>query len=498
MVHFCAIIQALTDQTMASPRGEFSSRFGFIMAAAGSAVGLGNIWGFPTQAAGNGGAAFLLVYLVLAFTLAYPALMAELIIGRHAHANAATALRLISPNQGLRRIGTATGVIGFIVASFILSFYAIVAGWMLAHCAAAIAELFRFDGLGAWLTEFSFARNLGFMLLFMALTVGIISEGVQQGIERWSSRLMPMLLVSLILLVVYVFSLEGAMEGLRVYLLPDFERALAPDLIVKALGAAFFSLSLGVGTMLIYGSYISDRENLPVVGGIVTLVDTYCAMIRPRAYGGAVQSKDALRALFLAGEPLDEPTARWISDGLGCLRRIARPLRPAQLAGGDKARPFARADAVAGALGKVVCPADLEPGIERPGDAHQHHPLWPCSRKQARSAGRRGHRSKAAQLQTAAISQGGGQGIVQRLTQLPSLKLGGDQDQGFHRRHSKKRWGATRGSHAVALASPIVDRRPAGDNSGLAGLGFPARGGLSPSHQTLILSWAASRASARL
>ncbi|MDO8861847.1 sodium-dependent transporter [Haliea sp. E1-2-M8] len=264
---------------MASPRGEFSSRFGFIMAAAGSAVGLGNIWGFPTQAASNGGAAFLLVYLVLAFTLAYPALMAELIIGRHAHANAASALRLISPNSGLRRIGTTTGVIGFIVASFILSFYAIVAGWMLAHCAAAVAELFRFDGLATWLTEFSLARNLGFMLVFMALTVGIISEGVQQGIERWSSRLMPMLLASLILLVVYVFTLDGAVDGLRVYLLPDFERALTPDLIVKALGAAFFSLSLGVGTMLIYGSYISDRENLPVVGGLVTLVDIFIAVL---------------------------------------------------------------------------------------------------------------------------------------------------------------------------------------------------------------------------
>ncbi len=249
------------------------------MAAAGSAVGLGNIWGFPTQAASNGGAAFLLVYLVLAFTLAYPVLMAELIIGRHAHANAVNALRLISPNRATRRIGTATGITGFVVASFILSFYAIVAGWMLAHCAAAISELFRFNGLADWLTEFSFARNLGFMLIFMALTVGIISEGVQQGIERWSSRLMPMLLVSLVLLVLYVFTLEGAMDGLRVYLLPDFERALAPDLILNALGAAFFSLSLGVGTMLIYGSYISDRENLPVVGGLVTLVDICIAVL---------------------------------------------------------------------------------------------------------------------------------------------------------------------------------------------------------------------------
>ncbi|HAN26651.1 MAG TPA: sodium-dependent transporter [Halieaceae bacterium] len=264
---------------MASSRGEFSSRFGFIMAAAGSAVGLGNIWGFPTQAASNGGAAFLLVYLFLAFTLAYPALMAELIIGRHAHANAVRALRLISPNTLLRNVGTGTGIAGLIVASFILSFYAIVAGWMLAHCLAALTDLAGMAAASAWLTDFSLARNLAFMLVFMALTIGIISEGVQQGIERWSSRLMPLLLLSLVLLVVYVLTLDGALDGLRVYLLPDFERALAPGLIVKALGAAFFSLSLGVGTMLIYGSYISDSENLPVVGGLVTLVDISIAVL---------------------------------------------------------------------------------------------------------------------------------------------------------------------------------------------------------------------------
>jgi NSS family neurotransmitter:Na+ symporter len=264
---------------MASNRGEFSSRFGFIMAAAGSAVGLGNIWGFPTQAASNGGAAFLLVYLVLAFTLAYPALMAELIIGRHAHANAVSALRLISPTALARNIGTATGVIGFIVASLILSFYGIVAGWMIAHCLGSLMELAGFDSAAAWLTEFGFTRNLIFMLLFMVLTVGIISEGVREGIERWSSRLMPMLLVTLVALVAYVVTLDGAVEGLKVYLLPDFSRVLSPQLIISALGAAFFSLSLGVGTMLIYGSYVSDGENLPALGGFVTLVDISIAVL---------------------------------------------------------------------------------------------------------------------------------------------------------------------------------------------------------------------------
>ncbi len=263
---------------MAAARGEFSSRFGFVMAAAGSAVGLGNIWGFPTQAASNGGAAFLMVYLVLAFTLAYPALMAELIIGRHAHANAVTALKLISNGTVTRRIGAGTGIIGFVVASLILSFYAIVAGWMIAHCLGAVADLIGLGRISTWLTTFSMSRNQLFMLIFMVLTIGIISEGVKEGIERWSARLMPSLLITLLLLVIYVMTLDGAMEGLKVYLLPDFSAALSPKLIIAALGSAFFSLSLGVGTMLVYGSYISDEENLPVVGGLVTGVDIFIAV----------------------------------------------------------------------------------------------------------------------------------------------------------------------------------------------------------------------------
>lgn len=264
---------------MASARGEFSSRFGFVMAAAGSAVGLGNIWGFPTQAASNGGAAFLIIYLILAFALAYPALMAELIIGRHAHSNAVKALRTIAPGSKSERAGTVTGVVGFITASFILAFYAIVAGWMLAHCLGSLAALFGADGAANWLLEFGLTRNLLFMLFFMVLTISIISEGVTDGIEAWSSRLMPALLITLVLLVVYVLTLDGAMDGLKVYLLPDFSAALSPKLIVNALGSAFFSLSLGVGTMLVYGSYISDSENLPVLGGVVTLVDISIAVV---------------------------------------------------------------------------------------------------------------------------------------------------------------------------------------------------------------------------
>jgi len=264
---------------MAASRGEFSSRIGFIMAAAGSAVGLGNIWGFPTQAASNGGAAFLLVYLVLAFVLAYPALMAEIILGRHAHANAVTALAGTAGHPIASRIGAATGIVGLIVASLILSFYAIVAGWMLAFCLASGAELLGLAAVADWLRSFAFPRNLLFMLLFMVLTIGIIFSGVRDGIERWSTRLMPILLITLLALVAYVLTLDGAFRGLKVYLLPDFSAVLEPGLIINALGSAFFSLSLGVGTMLIYGSYINDQENLPLAGGLVTMVDIGIAVL---------------------------------------------------------------------------------------------------------------------------------------------------------------------------------------------------------------------------
>ncbi len=258
---------------MSAPRGEFSSRLGFILAAAGSAVGLGNIWGFPTQAASNGGAAFLVVYLVMAFCLAYPALMAELIIGRHAKANAVTALRMIASSHATRTLGAATGYVGMATASLILSFYAIVAGWMLAYSLAAAAEMAGMYSVSDWLTGFSVERNLLFTGIFMVLTIAIICGGVKNGIEKWSERLMPALFVLLILLVLYVLTLDGAMDGVRAYLIPDFSRAVEPNLIVSAMGQAFFSMSLGVGTMLIYGSYVSDKENLVSLGRSVTLVD---------------------------------------------------------------------------------------------------------------------------------------------------------------------------------------------------------------------------------
>ena len=260
-------------------RGQFSSRLAFIFAASGSAVGLGNIWGFPTNAAENGGAAFLVMYLILAFLLAYPAMMAELIIGRHTRSNMVTALQSISPGQVAKTIGRLTGIGGMITAALILSFYSIVAGWMLAFMLEPIMVMLGMADISQWLTEFSLQRNIGFAAVFILLTVLIIGAGVEQGIEKWSSRLMPSLFILMIALILYVLTQDGAMEGLRHYLVPDFSQITNPKLIVSAMGQAFFSMSLGVGTMLVYGSYIRADENLPVVGALVTLTDTSVAFL---------------------------------------------------------------------------------------------------------------------------------------------------------------------------------------------------------------------------
>ncbi|MBL4821774.1 MAG: sodium-dependent transporter [Gammaproteobacteria bacterium] len=264
---------------MSTPRGEFTSRFGFLMAASGSAVGLGNIWGFPTNAASNGGAAFLFTYLILVFVLAYPALMAELIIGRHAKANAVTALQGLSRGTISRGMGTFVGFAGIITVSLILSFYTIVSGWMVAFLIDPLARIANLDSLADWLTTDTILRNALFVMLFMGLTIYVVSAGVKDGIEKWASRLMPSLVVILLLLILYVITLPGASDGMRAFLIPDFKQLIDPGLIINALGQAFFSLSLGAGTMLIYGSYVSKKENLPALGGMVALLDVGVAVM---------------------------------------------------------------------------------------------------------------------------------------------------------------------------------------------------------------------------
>jgi NSS family neurotransmitter:Na+ symporter len=264
---------------MSASRGEFTSRLGFIMAAAGSAVGLGNIWGFPTQTATNGGAAFVLVYLILAFCLAYPAFMAEILIGRHGQANAVTSLQQISRNNFQKRFAFIVGFGGIVCAALILSFYGILAGWMTSYAVEAGASIVGADAVASWAIGGSLARNIVFCSVFMLLTVIIIRNGVENGIEKWSKRLMPAMIGLLVLLIAYVLTLDGADKGLEAYLNPDFSQVFNADLLISALGQAFFSLSLGTSVMVIYGSYISKKENMVSIGAQVTFIDVSIAFL---------------------------------------------------------------------------------------------------------------------------------------------------------------------------------------------------------------------------
>ena len=261
------------------PRSAFSSRFGFVMAAAGSAVGVGNIWGFPTQVADHGGAAFILVYLLMVVVLAYPMLVAEMTIGRMAQKNPVAALGSLSDKPFWQKTGTVVGIAGIVTLSLIISFYAIISGWLLAFTLEPLAKLAGMPGLASWLTSFSTSLNLIAMVAFMALTIHVVRAGVSNGIERWSKKLMPMMFILLLGLVAYIMTLEGAEQGLIMYLKPDFSHILEPSLLVSAMGQAFFSLSLGVCAIMVYGSYLSEKESLPKTAAMVTVLDTSVALL---------------------------------------------------------------------------------------------------------------------------------------------------------------------------------------------------------------------------
>ena len=263
---------------MSISRDSFHSRIGFVLSAAGSAIGLGNIWGFPTNAANNGGGAFLFVYLIVTLLLALPALFAEIYIGNQAQKNPVSALgEACSPR--MPRVGRAIGKLGLCGAIMMLSFYTIVAGWMLAHALSAISQLAGFGELSGWLASDSTVRNIVFTPIFILLGAAIIHQGLHAGIEKWSARLMPLLLVMLVGLIVYILQQEGAQEGLAVYLIPDFSQVTDPKLVISAMGQAFFSLSIGVGGMMVYGSYMQKGKDLGKLVISIGALDTMIAFL---------------------------------------------------------------------------------------------------------------------------------------------------------------------------------------------------------------------------
>lgn len=260
-------------------RGRWGSRIGFIFAAAGSAIGLGNIWRFPTVTGENGGAAFVIVYIACVLLIGVPIMLAEFTIGRRAKSDPVGVFRKLAPGTLWKFVGA----LGVLTGLMILSYYSVVAGWTLKYVAVTLTgSLQGADPESIKTTFMDFIQDgpsvTGYHLLFMALTVWIVTGGIQGGIERAAKVLMPLLLLLLLLLVLRSVTLPGASEGLLFYLKPDFGK-ITFGVVLAALGQAFFSLSLGMGAMITYGSYLSQDENLVSSAVSVSFFDALIAIL---------------------------------------------------------------------------------------------------------------------------------------------------------------------------------------------------------------------------
>ena len=261
-------------------RGQWSGKLGFILAAAGSAIGLGNIWRFPTSAAQSGGGLFVLVYLAFVFAIGVPVIMAELAIGRETKKNPVGAFRKLAPSTWW----TGLGWLGVVTSIAIFAYYSVIAGWTLGYMLRSFSGEFGSPisaaDSGAVFTELigSPGRAIGLTAVFMVLTVVVVRGGVSKGIERTTKILMPVLLVLLVLLAVRAMTLPGGMAGVAFLFQPDWSE-LSASVVLNALGQAFFSLSLGMGVMITYGSYFPEGENIASAGAYVAIFDTAIAIL---------------------------------------------------------------------------------------------------------------------------------------------------------------------------------------------------------------------------
>ena len=267
---------------MENKKNSFASGIGFVLAAAGSAVGIGNLWAFPAKTAANGGAAFVLMYVVCVLLIGFVTMMAEFHLGRRAAANPVSAYKKVHKGIGW------FGLISIVVPAFIICYYSVLGGYTVKFA------LNSFSGNEGILT--SFATNIGevilFTALFIILALVIIMGGVKDGIEKMSKVLMPLLF--LILLAVAIYSLclgEGVSEGLRFYLYPDFSHITFQS-VLAAMSQAFFSLSLGMGTMIAYGSYTGREINMVKSTGMICVFDTFVALLSGLAIFPAVAHFD--------------------------------------------------------------------------------------------------------------------------------------------------------------------------------------------------------------
>ena len=259
-------------------RGNFGSKLGIVLATAGSAVGLGNIWRFPYMTGQNGGAAFLLMYVGCILLLGVPGMISEFIVGRHAQTNAAWAYDKLSEGRPWKLVG----YLGILTSTIILGFYAVVAGWCLEYLFASIFGQIQGDSqyVQQYFVDFSSSawKPVLFGLLFILMTHLIVVRGVRGGIEKASKLLMPILLILLVVLVIASCMLPGAIEGVKFLLYPDFSK-INGNVALEALGQAFFSLSLGTACLCTYASYFSPKTNLLYSAGQIALLDTMIAIL---------------------------------------------------------------------------------------------------------------------------------------------------------------------------------------------------------------------------
>jgi NSS family neurotransmitter:Na+ symporter len=270
-------------QTMAQipkeSRDSFGSKMGVIAAAAGSAVGLGNIWRFPYVVGENGGGAFLLVYLLFVIMIGIPVMLSEFSIGRSAQLNAFGAFRKLAPKSFWYLIG----VMGIVAAFTILSFYSTVAGWTMQYLIDSIRTGFQGVTSESLTKDYNSFIDGGWMpiiwqVFFMLLTGFVVYSGVKNGIEKYTKLLMPLLLILIIGLGINSILLPGGEKGLAFLFNPDFSK-ITGGVVLEALGQAFFSLSIGMGVLITYGSYIRKKDNLGSTAVTVSLTDTAIAIL---------------------------------------------------------------------------------------------------------------------------------------------------------------------------------------------------------------------------
>ena len=266
-----------------SIHGQWSSKFVFILAATGSAVGLGNIWKFPYITGDNGGGAFVLVYLLCIAVIGVPIMMAEVMLGRRGRQSPINTMTTLAREAGASPFWKWIGWMGVIAGFLILSYYSVIAGWALAYVFRAAGG--AFTGVGGEEVQRMFSRLvsdperlLAWHTLFMVMTTAVVARGVRSGLEKAVRILMPLLFAILVILVGYAMNTGHFEQGLRFLFRPDFSQ-LSADGVLIAMGHAFFTLSLGMGAIMVYGSYLPEKASIAGTTFTIALLDTLVAIL---------------------------------------------------------------------------------------------------------------------------------------------------------------------------------------------------------------------------